>query len=406
MIPSLLLILILLFSSYIVGELFRKIGLPRVVGQISAGFIFGIGTIKAILLPPDNMEILNFLGNLGAILLFYYVGLETNFKEFKRNIKMSALISILNTSLPFIFGFIISNFIFRLAVLPSVIIGVCLSVSAQSVSVDILEELGMLKSKIGAMIVSAGAVDDTIELVFITTLLTLLHVSINSVSLGRFIIGIALFFMLLILARIWLIPFSLKFFDTEKSPTARFTVSLIIVLFIASVSEIFGLGSLIGAMLAGMIVRQTIFRDMEIPSWEEHQMASSIHLIAFGFLIPLFFVWVGVHVNLSTLPDNYLLILIFSLVALLGTVGGTLLAVRLNKGSLEEGLLLGWGLTPKGDVELILAASALGLGIITDSIFTSIVMMSIITTIVAPIFFKRLIIRYNLKSAHARVPAK
>jgi Kef-type K+ transport system membrane component KefB len=391
----LMVILILLFSSYLAGELFKKMGLPRVVGQISIGMIFGLGFIRQNLLTPDHMSLLSFLANLGAILLFYYVGLETNFKVFKRNIKVSALISIFNTSIPFLLGFLVSHLLFKIDLLPSIIISACLSVSAQSVSVDILEELSMLKSKIGSMIISAGAVDDTIELIFISTLLAILHFSSSGSGLLRFIVGVALFFMVIILSRIWLISFFLKVFGKGKSSTARFTISLLIVLLIASISELFGIGALIGAMIAGMIVRQTIFKDVEIPDWEEHQMASSIHLIAFGFLIPLFFVWVGTKADLSLVAPNLWQILLFSLIALIGTVGGTILAILLHKGSLKEGLLMGWGLTPKGDAELIMASSALALGILNSSMFTSIIVMSLITTIIAPVVFKRLMLRYG-----------
>lgn len=392
---QLLVILILLFASYISGEVFRKIGLPRVVGQILIGLVLGLSFIKDWLLTPDHMSLLSFLANLGAILLFYYVGLETNLKEFKRNIKGSVVISIFNTSIPFLLGFIASHILFKLDVLPSVIIGVCLSVSAQSVSVDILEELGMLKSKIGAKIISAGAVDDTIELIFISTILTLLHFSQSGAGLLRFIVGVALFFMVLIVTRIWFVPFFLKLFSTGQTSTIRFTVSLLIVMMIASISELFGLGALIGAMIAGMIVRQTILIDNHIPDLEEHQMASSIHVIAFGFLIPLFFVWVGVNADLTLVAANISQIFLLSFIALAGTVGGTVLAIISLKGNLKEALLMGFGLTPKGDAELILASSAMALGIITKSIFTSIILMSLITTIIAPIIFKHLVIAYG-----------
>ncbi len=397
MMQPLMVILILLFFSYISGEIFRKLGLPRAVGQITIGLVFGLKFIKDILLPPEQLTILSFLANLGAILLFYYVGLETNLKEFRRNLKESVYISVFNTSIPFLLGFLASHLLFRLDLLSSLIISACLSVSAQSISVDILDELNLLKSRIGNMIISAGAVDDTFEMIFITVLLTLLHFSSSGSNILRFAVGVVLFLMVVIFFRIWVVGFLLKLFDIEKSQTARFTVSLLIVLMIASISEFFGIGSLIGAMIAGMLVRQTIFKDMVLPKSEEHQMATSVHIIAFGFLIPLFFVWVGTNADLSLVAANIWPILVFTLVAVAGTVGGTIMGIVAQKGSIKEGLLIGWGLTPKGDADLIMATSAFALGAINSSIFTTIILMSLFTTIIAPVAFKRLILRYSKK---------
>jgi Kef-type K+ transport system membrane component KefB len=197
--------------------------------------------------------------------------------------------------------------------------------------------------------------------------------------------------VLMIIARVWFIPYTLKFFDQEKSSTARFTGALLILLLIASLSELFGLGFIIGAMIAGMVVRQTIFKDVQIPNWEEHDIARSIHIISFGFLIPLFFVWVGLNTDISTVSANLFFVIILIAIALLGTVGGTAVAVMLNKGSFREGLIIGWGLTPKGDVELGIATLALKAGIITPAIFTSLVLMALITTIISPIMFKYLV---------------
>ncbi|MDP3734264.1 MAG: cation:proton antiporter, partial [Nanoarchaeota archaeon] len=185
--------------------------------------------------------------------------------------------------------------------------------------------------------------------------------------------------------------------DREKSSTARFTSSMIIVLLIATLSHVLGLGLLIGSMIAGIIVRQTIFKDDDIPDWEEHDIARSTHIIAFGFLIPLFFVWVGLNTNIDLIGGNIGLILVFILIAMGGIVGSTTLATLLTGGTLREGLTLGWGLNQKGDVELVISTIALKAGVITPQIFTSIVMMSLFINIVSPIVFK-FIMKRNKRS--------
>ncbi|MBU1111880.1 MAG: cation:proton antiporter [archaeon] len=400
MVSTLVVILISLAFAYLLSEISKKIGLPRVVGQIIAGIILGIGLIKSYLFTPDNLDILAFLANLGIILLFYYVGLETNFKVLTKNAKKSILISLFNTSLPLILGFIVMRFIFNFDIIASIIVGVALSVSAQSVSIDLLEELKMLKSKLGSTIISAGAVDDAIELILVSILLSFFHIVISNLTPLRLMLDITIFIAIIVAARLWFLPFALKFFDRENSSTARFMGSLIIVLIIASLAEYLGVGTLIGAMVAGIIIRQTIFKEESIPNWEEHDMARSIHIIAFGFLIPLFFVWIGVNTDLSVLIENIWFIILLVLIAVVGTVGGTALAIKLNKGTWKEGFILGWGLNPKGDIELVIVALALEAGIITGSIFTSLVAMALITTIISPIVFKMLVSKKGKKIIH------
>jgi len=394
MVSPFIMILVALLLAFTLSEVLKRLfGIPRVVGQVGAGLILGIASFKSFLFTQGNIEVLSFLANFGTILLFYYVGLETNLSVFKKNIKESLSISLFNTTIPLAIGFVVMKFIFGFNTMVSLIIGVALSVSAQSVSLGFLEELKLVKSKIGGMIISAGAVDDLVELILVSVLLSFFQLAITETPHLKLALGLFFFVALVAVARIWFIPHTLKFFDREKSSTARFTGSLLIVLLIASLSELFGMGFIIGAMIAGMVVRQTIFKDVHIPNWEEHDIARSIHIVAFGFLIPLFFLWVGLNTDLSSIKGNVFFIFILIIIALIGTVGGTLIAVLLNKGSFREGMVVGWGLTPKGDVELGIATLALHAGIITSGIFTSLVLMALCTTLLSPLVFKFLVTR-------------
>ncbi len=392
MVSPFVMILVALLLAFTISEVLKRIlGIPRVIGQVGAGIMLGITVFRSFLFNQENLDVLSFLANLGIILLFYYVGLETNLSVFKKNIKKSLSISLVNTTLPFLLGFVVMKFVFEFNTIISLIIGVALSVSAQSISIGMLEELKLVKSRLGETIISAGAVDDLIELVLVSILLSFFQLTITDVPRLNLFLGLVLFMVLIAAARLWFIPYTIKFFDREKSSTARFTGSLLIVLLIASLSELLGLGSIIGAMIAGIIVRQTIFKDVHIPDWEEHDIAKSIHIVAFGFLIPLFFIWVGLNTDISTISANVFFVVILIIIALLGTVGGTTIALLLNKGTFREGMIIGWGLTPKGDVELGIATLALKAGIITPAIFTALVVMALFTTLISPLMFKYLV---------------
>ena len=392
MVSPFVMILVALLLAFAISEVLKRaLGIPRVVGQVGAGLILGITFFKSILFNQENLDVLSFLANLGIILMFYYVGLEINFKVFTGNIKRSIAISFVNTTLPLIVGFAVMRYVFEFNTIVSLIIGIALSVSAQSVSLGFLEELKLVKSKLGGIIISAGAVDDIIELILVSILLSFFQLTISAVPHTNLLLGLILFVVTVMIARVWFIPYTLKFFDREKSSTARFTGALLIVFLIASLSELFGMGFLIGAMVAGMIVRQTIFKDVHIPDWEEHDIARSIHIIAFGFLVPLFYVWVGLNTDISTIGANLFFVIILILITLFGTVGGSTLAIMFSGGSFREGLMIGWGLTPKGDIELAIATLALTAGIITPAIFTALVVMALFTTLISPLAFKYLV---------------
>lgn len=395
MIQTLLAILISLVLAFILSQIFKVFGLPKVIGEICAGLILGISVIK-INFDADALNALNFLASLGIVLMFYYVGLETDFSVATKKIKKSAMISLFNTFLPLILGFVVMKYLVGFDTLSSFIIGASLSVSAQSVSIDILEELRILKSKLGNVIISTGAIDDIIELILITSILTLFYSNVTNITTQHLLVNILLFILIILFSRLVFVPITWKFFDREKSSTARFMASIIIVLVFSLLSELLGIGLLIGAMAAGIIVRQTIIKDKSIPNWEEHDIAKSVHVVAFGFLIPLFFVSVGLRTDLSSILSNLYLIVLFLIIAFIGTIGGTVLAVILNNGTLKEGLLLGFGLSPKGDIELIIITLALQYGIINQPIFSSLVIMSLITTVISTILFKKLVLKYHL----------
>ena len=395
MVQPLVAVLLSLVAAYILAEIFKKLGLPRVLGQISAGLVLGIGIIKSYLFTYESMETLSFLANLGIVLLFFYIGLEINLQTFRKNMKASVLISLFNTFLPLVAGFVVMYFLLDFGLLPSIIVGLSLSVSAQSIALDLLEELKLLKSKVGSLIISAGAVDDVIELFIVTILLSVFQITTSSTTLLRVAIDVLVFLGIVLIARAWFIPATLQFFSREKTSTSRFAAALIIVLVIASLAELLGMGLLIGALIAGMIVRQTILRDIGLPDWEEHDIARSVHIISFAFLIPLFFVWTGLNVNLAVIPQQLGFIGLLIAIAILGTLGGTVAAIWLMSRKIKEGFLVGWGLCSKGDIELVLAAVALKTGVITQNLFTALVMMSLATMIISPLFLKYSVRKIN-----------
>ena len=392
---ALLVTLIALVLAYLISEIFRYFRLPKVIGQILAGIILGIPIIKTALFTDETLSIFSFITNIGIILLFFFVGLEINLKQFRKNFKETSLIAIFNTLIPLTAGFLVGKFLFNFNNITSLIIGISLSVSSQAISLDILEELKLIKSKIGNLIIASGAVDDVFELLLISSILIVLHsTAFGQTGFQKLVFNIGIFVFIVLIFRISLIPFALRIFEKEKSQANLFMGALIIVLFMAYLSELFGIGSLIGALIAGIIVRQTLLTGEDRKPWRKNDISHSIHIISFVFLIPLFFVNVGLNTDIYTLSSNLFLIFVLVLINILGTLIGTIIGVFLSKGTLTEGLIVGWGVLPKGDTEIVIATLALNNGLINVDIFTAIITVALVSTFLAPIVFKFMIKRH------------
>ncbi len=385
-------ILIALILAFLVSEIFRYFKLPRVIGQILAGILLGIPIIKSTIFTKDVTDIFLFITNIGMILLFFFVGLEINLKSFRKNFKESSLIAIFNTLLPLTIGFLVAKYIFNFDNIVSLILGVSVSVSSQSISLDILEELKFLKSKIGNLIIISGTVDDVFELLLIGILLVFFHsVTLEQPSIYKSVFGMLIFIIIVIISKILLVPFAMRIFEKEKSKSTLFMGSLIIVFLISYLSELFGFGSFIGALIAGMLIRQTLLIGEDRKPWRINEISHTIHMISFGFLVPLFFVNVGLNTNIATISSSFLLIFVFIIIDIAGTLAGTIIGVLLSKGTFSDGIIVGWGVIPKGDTELAIATLALNNGLINIEIFTVIITVAIFSTFVAPIIFKLLI---------------
>jgi len=368
------------------------------VGQLSAGLILGLPGIRELVFSGSTLPVLKSLADVGVILLFFFVGLQINLRDMRQHAGIALRISLTKTIPLLIGGYLFANRVLGFDSVLSAVIGVCLSVSAQAVSADVLEELGMLRTRIGKLMVTTGTVDDLFESILISAILVIINATTAKLGIIILLRDLVLFLLILILFRSLFIPFILRAIEREGSQTTLFTGSLIIVLLMAGLGEFFRIGNLIGALCAGILIRQTLLIDEKGKLWEEHSIAKMIHIIGFGFLIPIFFLWAGLSVNLSTITQHVPLLLWITAIAFTGLIGGSMIGAHASGFTWREGWTIGWGLNAKGDVELAVATLALNAKILTIEIYSVIILMALITTIVSPIVFRRLLEQIKRKA--------
>ncbi|MFC1722982.1 cation:proton antiporter [Nanoarchaeota archaeon] len=400
----LLVLLIVITLAYALGEVCRKTRMPRVVGYIFAGLLLGVPQIRPYLLTDETGPLLDFMSQMGILLLFFFVGLQVDMKKFQRHISESILVSVFNTLLPLVIGAVAMHYIFGVAWIGSVIVGMCLAMSAQAVSVDVLEELGMLRSKIGRIIITSGTIDDVFELGLISVVFALIHAVTGQASTTQVLGDAAIFVIAIIAFRYVIVPVLLNLFAAEQKLSALFTGAVVITLIMAVVTEYLGLGAIIGALFAGLIVREVLLTGNKKQVWEEHNIAKAIHIISFGLFVPIFFVWVGMKTDITAIFTNTGMMITMVIIALFGTVVGTIIGVLLHKGgTFHEGLIVGWGVAPKGDVELVIAILALGRTLIGPDVYSALVLMAFFTTLISPLVFRYVLTKYSKKKVKPSV---
>ncbi|MBI2546720.1 cation:proton antiporter [Candidatus Woesearchaeota archaeon] len=405
MVTTLAAVIVSIVLAFALSEVCVRLKIPRVIGQIAAGMVLSISLFKTSFFTPSTLEIFSFLAYLGTIFLFFFVGMEIDMRKFRKHVNQAALISILNTAIPFTAGVLLGIFVFHFEPLVAVIIGISLAVSSQAISLDVLDEFRLIKTRIGGLVIAAGAVDDIFELILISGILMAINATSNISGLFEIFASGIIFILIIIIFRRFLVPFIIDRLDEEKNPALLFAGAVMISLMMAGIAEYLGLDALIGALIAGVLVRQTFLAEGRHGIFEEHSIAKVIHTLAFGFLVPLFFVWVGLNTNVSSMLHNLGFGLVLTAVAILGTVGGTMLAVMLSKGSALEGMTIGWGVNPKGDVELVIATLALQNYLITVDIFSAIILMALLTTLISPIVFRFFIRRFYARQQRAGAAA-
>ncbi len=375
---SLVNVLFLLVVVWIVGELFERINLPAVLGELLAGLLIG----PAILGLSGPTEGLDMLAKLGMFFLMFYAGLETDPKKLFKVSKAAILIGIVGTLVPFFLGAMV---VIALGgtTLQGIFIGAAISGTSMVTKSRILHDLKLLKTKLGNTIMGSAMVDNLLSFI-------ILAVAIKSVIIGRvsfFDAGFTLleagtFFFLSLFIGYKLYPAITGFM---KQHTVRgFTFAIIVGLFFAFLAEMMRIHFIIGAYLAGLMVREEIVGQRLYSKLKERMMA-----ITLGFLGPLFIVSVAFKVDFSALASNPVLFFSVFLAAFVGKIIGAGTGAVLSGKKLKDAYTIGVGMNGRGTVELVLAMVGLELGILTVSHLTILVLVAFITTIIVPFALKR-----------------
>lgn len=373
-------VLILIFTK--TGAILsKKLKMPEVLGALIAGVL--LGPIVLNLVQYD--ENIRLLSNLGVIMLMFLAGLETNLKEFKKAGFSSFIIAASGVIFPLILG-TLTAYIFFNNFWENLFIGVILTATSVSITVETLKELGKLNTKSGINILGAAVIDDILGLILISLVLVLAKTSgsnaetFSVLPLMYVFIKIFIFCIFSIIGVVYLPKYIGKFSSNIKPGGELLTFSIAFALLAAWMAEVLGIAAITGAYICGLMLSSMEYKEY---------LERNIKTISSGFLSLIFFASVGIEANLRGLNFNVILItLIMFITAVIGKSAGCGGAARLLKMSRSEAIQIGTGMISRGEVAIITANIGLQKGIISEEIFLPTLIVVILTTIIAPVLLK------------------
>lgn len=378
-------IAIILLSTKLLGMLTRKFQMPQVVGALLAGLLLGpaaIGLLK-------QTDLINELAEVGVIVLMFSAGLETDIKGLKKAGKASLVIAVIGVIVPLIGGFALASYFNHpqymvsdaqgSLFLQNMFIGVILTATSVSITVETLRELGKLSTNVGNAILGAAIIDDILGIVALTIITSMAD---PTVHIGSVLLKIVLFFVFAAvfgfifhkLFKIWT--------ESYKKDLRRFLIiSFVFCLLLSYLAEKwFGVADITGAYIAGLMIAET---------QSSHYVSKRFDTLSYMLLSPIFFASIGLKV---VLKDMNTVLIVFAvllvLVAVLTKIIGCGLGALACKYNKREALQIGVGMVSRGEVALIVAAKGNQVGLMSSNLFGPIVIMVVITTIVAPVLLK------------------
>ena len=379
----LLFLAIIMISTKILGLFTRKIHMPAVVGALVAGVILGPSCLNLITLTGDTGVFLEQMAELGVILLMFNAGLETDLSELKKNGVASFVTALIGVIVPLIGGFLGYAFFFHTdfsdydEVLKAVFVGVVLTATSVSITVETLREMGKLKGKVGTTILGAAVIDDIIGIIVLTIVTSLKDTSVSPITV---VLKIVLYFVFI--AVLIFVLAKLKVFVEEQDEKRRTAIICVALCFILSYisEEYFGIADITGAYFAGLMlctmkVGPYVARRCEIPSY-----------LIFS---PVFFASVGLKVTLGGMDASiWIFAIILLVIAILSKVVGCGLGAKICGCTGKEAFQVGIGMISRGEVALIVAQKGYASGMLDDVLFAPIVLVVIVTTLITPILLK------------------
>lgn len=375
--------------AQLAGRAFRRMGQPAVIGEIVVGILLGpslLGLLApqtfAFLFPTDSLGTLRLLSQVGVCLFMFCVGMELDVKQVRRNSYVALAVSHVSIAFPYLLGVLLAYFLFSefagagtTFTAFALFMGISMSITAFPVLARILQDRGMSRTFVGATALTCAAIDDATAWTILAFVVAIASAtSLTSFSLNVVLILVFVVIMMLGVRRV--LPHLLGQERMNQDAPSHGTLAIIVCLVMAASlsTEVIGIHALFGAFLAGAVMPQVAgFRE---------KIDERISAVGSVLLLPLFFVFTGLRTQIGLLEglEDWSICLLITAIATLGKLGGSAAAARFTGMNWRESLQLGALMNSRGLMELIALNIGYDLGILSPRIFTMLVIMAVLTT--------------------------
>lgn len=366
-------LVLILVASKIAGDISVKLGQPSVLGKLLIGIVLGPTVLGLV----TDTEIIGEISQIGVILLMFIAGLETDLDEFKRTAKASTVVGVTGILAPLLLGYLAGIYM-GLSSQYALFLGLLLSATSVSISVQTLKEMNQLKSKEGATILGAAVIDDVLVIIALAFLMSFIG---GDVNLGYVVLKKVLFFGIAILAAWKVVPWVMEKFALLKVTETVLSAALIICFAFAYFAEYTGVAAIIGAYIAGIAISLTKFKQ---------EVFKKVETVSYSIFVPVFFTSIGVSAQFSGVKDHLWLIIGLSILAILTKLIGAGLGAKVSGFGWKSSFGIGAAMVSRGEVALIIAAIGLEASLLTQDLFAVLVVVILITTIATPPMMKGL----------------
>jgi len=384
-----LILFLILISARILGEVFARMGIPSVLGELSAGILLGVSGLGII----EVNDVIKVLAEIGILLLLFEIGLETDIQRLKDAGTKSIIVALFGAVVPFTVSALASYYLFDLALDISLFIGGTLTATSIGITMRVLKDLQKEHSHVAQIVIGAAVIDDilgVIILVFIYDYATSQELSMtNTLHTTLFIL------LFIVFAPIFAHLFShfMKICDEhKKTPGLIPTIIISLIALFAYISHLVGAPEILGSFAAGIALSRRFILPFGMGLRHDEcfleKVKKSIRPIAQMFT-PIFFVMVGLSMNLRVIDFSstmfWTMALIFLLIAVVGKYIGALVLKNI---STVKKALIGISMIPRGEVGLIFAEVGRVNGILNNEIYAVLIFVIIVTTVVPPFILK------------------
>ena len=382
-------LLVVIALAQLAGRLCRRIGQPAVVGEIIVGILLGpslLGLVApeafAFVFPADSLNALRLLSQVGVCFFMFVVGMELDVRQVRRNSHVAIAVSHVSILFPYLLGVMLAYFLYPELAGPgtaftsfALFMGISMSITAFPVLARILQERGISRTFLGSTAMTCAAVDDVTAWTILAFVVAIAGAS-SLVSFSLNLLLVLAFIAIMMLGVRRALPRVLGHDRMTREEPSHGTLAIVVCLVIAAslTTEVIGIHALFGAFLAGAMMP-------EVDGFR-HRISGRIQTFSSVLLLPLFFAFTGLRTQIGLLDDlqGWLLVLLITAVATLGKLGGSAAAARFAGMPWVDSLKLGALMNSRGLMELIALNIGYDLGILSPRIFTMLVIMAVVTT--------------------------